>query len=129
MQSYIGGYGVQEGCMAAADIGRIRTAVEMYSDLGVDVHITEMAVRNYDETLMEEHAEFYGRLFEMFVKLNKDKKRITNISIWGVNDAPWMDESNGNYKQNSPYCGLYDEDYKRKEAYYRVLEVMLQENE
>ena len=129
MQSYIGGYGVQEGCMSAADIGRIRTAVEMFSDLGVDVHITEMAVRNYDETLMDQHAEFYGRLFDMFVELNRDKTRITNISIWGLNDAPWMDESNGNYKQNSPYCGLYDEDYKRKDAYYKVLEAMQKETE
>ena len=115
--------------MNPADIDLIRTAVEKFSNLGVDVHITEMAVRNYDETLMAEHAAFCGQLFDMFVEMNKDKTRITNISIWGVNDAPWMDESNGNYKQNSPYCGLYDEDYKRKDAYYSVLEAMLKGNE
>lgn len=124
MQSYIGGYGVQEGCMNPEDIDRIRTAVQMYYDLGVEVHVTEMAVRNYDEDLAAEHAEFYKELFEMYTELNEKETMITNISIWGLNDAPQMSENDGNYKQNSPYCGLYDEDYRKKDAYYKVLEVM-----
>ncbi len=126
MQSYIGGYGFQEGCMNPEDIERIRTAVQMYHDLGVEVHVTEMAVRNYDEDLMAEHAEFCGKLFEMYTELNAEETMITNISIWGINDAPWMDENNGNYKQNSPYCGLFDENYKKKDAYYKVLAAMEQ---
>lgn len=126
MQSYIGGYGVQEGCMNPEDIERIREAVLKYHDLGVQVHVTEMAVRNYDEERKAEHAEFYGKLFQMYAELNAEETRITNISIWGLNDNPWMDEENYNYKMNSPYCGLFDEDYKKKDAYYKVLEVLQQ---
>ena len=124
MQSYIGGYGVQEGCMELSHIDMIRDSILKYNALDVEVHVTEMAVRNYDETLMDQHAEFCGKLFDMYVALNEKEPVVTNISIWGINDAPWMDESNGNYKQNSPYCGLFDESCKKKDAYYKVLEAM-----
>ncbi|MCH5273534.1 MAG: endo-1,4-beta-xylanase [Lachnospiraceae bacterium] len=126
MQSYIGGYGVQEGCMNPEDIERIREAVQKYHSLGVEVHVTEMAVRNYDKELEAEHAEFYGKLFEMYAELNSEETLITNISIWGLNDNPWMDENNYSYKMNGPYCGLFDEDYKKKDAYYKVLEALQQ---
>ena len=129
MQSYIGGYGEQEGCLELSHIDMIREAIEMYHGLGVEVHVTEMAVRNYDEDLMAEHAEFCGKLFEMYVELNKKAPMVTNISIWGINDQPSMTEWNDNYRQNSPYCGLYDEDCKKKDAYYKVLAAMLQTGE
>ena len=129
MQSYIGGYGYQTGCMNPVDIEWIQTAIEKFHALGVEIHVTELAVRNYDETLMAEHAEFYGQLFDMDVEVNKEEPVVTNISIWGITDAPWMDESNGNYKQNSPYCGLFDENYKRKDAYYKVIDAMEQAEE
>lgn len=126
MQSYIGGYGEQEGCMNTNDIELIRTAIEMYHDLDVEVHVTEMAVRNYDEEMIDEHAEFYAELFKMYVSLNAEEPVITNISIWGLVDYPDMDENNYSYKQNSPYCGLWDENNKKKDAYYKVLEVVEQ---
>lgn len=126
MQSYIGGYGVQEGCMNPEDIGRIREAVLKYHDLGVEVHVTEMAVRNYDEEQKEEHAAFYGELFQMYAELNAEETLITNISIWGLSDNPWMDKENYSYKMNGPYCGLFDEDYRKKDAYYRVLDALQQ---
>ena len=129
MQSYIGGYGEQEGCLDLSHIDMIREAIEKYHALGVEVHVTEMAVRNYDEDLMAEHAEFCGKLFEMYVELNKKAPMITNISIWGINDDPGLQEWNDNYRQNSPYCGLYDEDCKKKDAYYKVLAAMLQTEE
>ena len=129
LQSYIGGYGEQEGCLDDSHIEMIREAIEKYHSLGVEVHVTEMAVRNYDPELMQEHAEFCGRLFDMYVALNEKETMITNISIWGINDNPDMSEYDGNYRQNSPYCGLYDEDCKKKEAYYKVLEAMTKTEE
>jgi endo-1,4-beta-xylanase len=129
LQSYIGGYGVQEGCLEDSHIEMIREAIEKYHALDVEVHVTEMAVRNYDPEMMDAHAKFCGRLFDMYVALNEKDNMITNISIWGINDAPWMTEADGNYKQNSPYCGLYDEDYKKKNAYYKVLEAMTKNEE
>ena len=124
MQSYIGGYGEQEGCMELSHIDMIRESVLKYHALGVEVHVTEMAVRNYDESLMDQHAEYCGKLFDMYVELNKEEPIVTNISIWGITDAPNMSEWDGNYRQNSPYCGLFDEQCKKKDAYYKVLEAM-----
>lgn len=129
MQSYIGGYGEQEGCLDPEHIERIRRSIEKYHALGVEVHVTEMAVRNYDESLMEEHAEYCGKLFDMYVELNEKAPMVTNISIWGINDAPWMTEYMDNYRQNSPYCGLFDENCKKKDAYYKVLEAMTKTEE
>ena len=51
MQGYIGGYGTQSGCMNIDDIQKITTAIEKYADLGVEVQLTEMAVRNYNNSL------------------------------------------------------------------------------
>ena len=48
MQGYIGGYGVQEGCLEQSHIGMIRQAIEGYAAMGLEVQITEMAVRNFD---------------------------------------------------------------------------------
>ena len=126
MQSYIGGYGEQEGCMNPDDIELIRTAIEKFHALDVEVHVTEMAVRNYDEDMIAEHAEFYADLFEMYAEVNAEEPVVTNISIWGIKDYPDMDENNYSFKQNSPYCGLWDENNKKKDAYYKVLEVLEQ---
>ena len=53
MQGYIGGYGTQNGCMNAGDIASIRDSIKAYAALGLEVQITEMAVRNYDETRID----------------------------------------------------------------------------
>ena len=45
MQGYIGGYGRQEGCLNAKDLVQIKQTIKMYSDLGVEVQLTEVAVR------------------------------------------------------------------------------------
>ncbi len=124
MQSYIGGYGQQAGCMNTQDITRIEKAIRMFHDLGVKVHVTEMAVRNYDQNKMEQHAEFYGKLFEAYEKLNEEGDLIQNISIWGICDDPMMSKSDYSYKQNGPYCGLFNRGCKRKDAYYEALKAL-----
>jgi len=129
MQSYIGGYGSQDGCMNEDDIEKIKKAVKMYHNLGMEVHVTEMAVRNYDEDKMEEHAEFYGKLFEAYAQLNARETLISNISIWGINDNPSMPKSDYSYKMNSPYCGLFTKYYQRKDAYYKALGVIMEKPE
>lgn len=127
MQSYIGGYGTQSGCMNAEDIEKIRTAILMYHDLGLQVHITEMAVRNYDPEKTEEHATFYGKLFRMFTELNAEETVITNISIWGCCDNPYLPESDYAYTMNGPYCGIFNEKYERKLSYDAALKAVMEE--
>lgn len=48
MQSYIGGYGQQSGCMNDNDITLVKNAIEKFAENNVEVHVTELAVRNYD---------------------------------------------------------------------------------
>lgn len=127
MQGYIGGYGSQAGCMNPNDIRLIKEAIEKYKALGIEVQLTEVAVRNYDgsESAMERHAEFYGNLFKMLKSVNADgKNQFTGITIWGITDRPGMDENDYSYKMNGPYCGLYTKEYKPKESYKKVYSVL-----
>ena len=124
MQSYIGGYGQQAGCMNDNDIKKIEQAIRMFHDLGVKVHVTEMSVRNFDKNQMEKHAKFYGKLFDMYQKINKDEVLLSNVSIWGITDNPNMSKNDYSYPMNGPYCGLFTYGCERKEAYYEALKAL-----
>lgn len=124
MQGYIGGYGQQSGCMNQNDLKLIETAIKMYSDLGLEVQLTEVAVRNYDKTQMQKHADFYGQLFATIIKACKEGANFTGITIWGITDNPGLQSYDYNYKMNSPYCGLFGRDYKLKDAYKEVYKVL-----
>lgn len=132
MQSYIGGFGKQEGCMNSNDITLVKKAIEMFAAAGVEVQVTELAVRNYTRTdeMTEKHADFYERLFTTYLTINKEaaaagkEKPITSISIWGLSDNPSLPESDYSFKMNGPYCGLFDEFYSVKPAFERVHELL-----
>jgi endo-1,4-beta-xylanase len=127
MQGYIGGYGQQAGCMNPGDLIKIETAIKKYATLGVEVHVTEMAVRNYqsDEDTVKKHADFYAELFKVFARVNSgEKKPLTCVAIWGLTDNPNMKQDDYSYKMNGPFCGLFDENYKEKSAFAKVYEVL-----
>ena len=126
MQGYIGGYGQQAGCMNQNDLNLIKTAIKMYSDLGIEVQLTEVAVRNYEENQMDKHAKFYGQLFRTILSACSEGANFTGITIWGISDNPGMSTSDYSYKQNGPYCGLFTEYYQPKEAYKEVYKVLAQ---
>lgn len=120
MQGYIGGYGVQTGCMNRKDISSIKNSIISYAALGVEVQITEMAVRNFDKNLIDDHAEFYAELFKMFIDLNKDGTKLTAVTIWGMQDNPYASKDNYSYKMNGIYGGLITERSKPKKATHLV---------
>ena len=124
MQGYIGGYGQQAGCMNQNDLNLIKTAIKMYSDLGIEVQLTEVAVRNYDKEQMEKHAKFYGQLFRVVAGACKEGCNFTGFTIWGITDNPGMSRSDYSYKMNGPYCGLYSEYYQPKDAYKEVYKAL-----
>lgn len=129
MQGYIGGYGTQNGCMSSADIPKITEAIEMFAELGVEVQLTEMAVRNYSDSITEadKHALYYKVLMKALVEVNSgEAKPLTGISIWGLKDMGYIDESSYSYKQNGPYCGLFTAGYYVKDSFHEVY-VMLKE--
>lgn len=129
MQSYIGGYGTQSGCMNTGDIEKVKTAILMYHELGLQVHITEMAVRNYQTEKAQQHAEYCRKLFQAFAEINSKEPVITNISVWGMFDNPNLAESDYSFKMNGPYCGLFTETYERKQSYYGAMEAIMEKIE
>ena len=127
MQGYIGGYGKQPGCMNDNDIASIKQSIETYAGLGVEVQLTEMAVRNYVKTSanVTKHAEFYGKLFQMFVQVNSgETKPLTGVSIWGLFDRPDATEGSYEYSMNSPYGGLFNENYGVKNSFIQAYNVL-----
>lgn len=124
MQGYIGGYGSQEGCMNQNDLNLIKTAIKMYSDLGIEVQLTEVAVRNYDKAAMDRHAKFYGQLFKVIKDARISGNNFTGITIWGLIDNPTMPRNDYSYKMNGPYCGLYTEFYIPKDSYKEAYKVL-----
>jgi len=125
MQGYIGGYGTQNGCMSSNDINRIRDAILAYKALGMEVHITEMAVRNYEKDQIEKHGEYYGRLMKMFASLKSNGENpLTCVAIWGLTDCPYLPKDNYTYRLNSPYGGLITEKYALKPAFDAVFNAL-----
>ena len=126
MQGYIGGYGQQSGCMNNGDLTSIKQSILAYSALGVEVQITEMAVRNYDPDQADAHAEFYARLFKVFRSLySEGTSPLKAVSIWGLIDYPTISKDNYTYKMNGSNGGLITEKYQSKKATELVYDVLL----
>lgn len=123
MQGYIGGYGTQSGCLVDSHIMMIKNAILGYKALGVDVQITEMAVRNFEPEQADKHAQYYAKLFEMFKSLNTaEGNPLNGVSIWGLLDNPSDKKGSYTYNLNSPYGGLFDENLNEKDALHLVCE-------
>jgi len=126
MQGYIGGYGVQEGCLVDSHLDMIKNEILSYAAMGLEVQITEMAVRNFDLAQADKHAQFYANLFKVFMSLNGENGNpLKAVSIWGLTDtnAP---KGNYVYNLNSPYGGLLDLKYGYKDAFVKVYEALKQ---
>lgn len=127
MQGYIGGYGVQQGCLEDGQVDMIKNEILRYAALDLEVQITEMAVRNFDPSQADRHAAYYEKLFRMFVGLQKDGENpLKAVSIWGLTDYPNEPKGTYVYNLNSPYGGLVDEKLQYKDAFYRVCNALKQ---
>lgn len=131
MQSYIGGYGTQNGCMNRADIANVKTAIQKFAEQDVEVHVTELAVRNYSDEAeyVSDHAAYCGELFQTYVDINKEaldagkSVPLTSISMWGLCDHPDLATTDYSYKMNGPFCGLLTEKFGVKDAFVNVYNV------
>ncbi|MCR4580061.1 MAG: endo-1,4-beta-xylanase [Treponema sp.] len=125
MQGYIGGYGQQAGCMNPNDIKLVREAIYHYASLGLEVQLTELALRNYDKDQMAAHEIFYKDFFTMLAGINSaDNIRLTGVSIWGLTDDPSALPSSYGYKMNGPFCGVYNAMLKKKGEYTSIVDAL-----
>ena len=127
MQGYMGGYGVQSGCLSADLIANTEASIRAFADLGMEVHITEMALRNYDETRMAEHAAFYGKMFDMLGKINQQlgKDVLTCVTIWGVNDVTPNAWNEYTWKLNGTFGGILTEKGEIKTSFDAMYDALL----
>ena len=115
----MGGYGQQAGCLANDLIANPKASIKAFADLGMEVHITEMALRNYDENKAAEHAEFYGRMFKMLRRINQEigRNALTCVTIWGVSDVTPNAWNEYTWKLNGTWAGILTEQGQRKTSF------------
>ena len=99
-------------------------SVRAFSDLGVEVHLTEMTVRNYQKENNEAHGEYYYKLFQKIKEINADKPRITNVTIWGITDTPDAIEGDYTYNLSGTYYGILDVMYQPKPAFAKMVQAL-----
>lgn len=106
----------------------LRHALDLYSRLGVELHVTEMDVSLYREAqspvlacptpeLLERQAEVYGQAFEVFKQYSG---LLTHVTTWGVaDDATWLDNFPVRGRKDWPL--LFDESHQPKPAWHRLM--------
>lgn len=107
----------------------IRSAIERYASLGLQLQITEMDVSVFDhddrrtdlteptEQMKELLTERYERFFRLF---REYKQHISAVTFWGAaDDYTWLDYFPVRSRKNWPL--LFDEQQQPKEAFWRVV--------
>jgi len=102
----------------------VKTAVEMYGALGLQIHFTELDIHNADpgEESMQALANRYHDLFQVLVTAKKEKKaNITCVTFWNLLDEEsWLT----GFRRETSYPLLFHGDCEPKAAYYAVLDVV-----
>ena len=125
----------------------IETSILEYSDLGIQVMITEFDItvlpnpwdlegaevsQNFEgsehmnpytkelpDSVNTQLAQRYKDIFSLF---KKHSDKISRVTFWGINDGvSWLNSWPIEERTNYPL--LFDREYNRKPAYYSVLEV------
>jgi endo-1,4-beta-xylanase len=100
--------GFQSHLDSNSDLSSYQANLQRFSDLGVDVEITELDVGGSGGA----QAEVYRQVTEACMNV----ERCAGITTWGITDLhSWRGDE-------TPL--LLDRDYQKKEAYYAVLEAL-----
>ena len=126
MQGYLGGYGQQAGCLSEDLIRQTKASIKAFAALGMEVHITEMALRNYEESRAEEHAAFCGRMFRMLGSINRELGRnvLTGVTIWGVSDVTPAPGNEYTWKLNGTRSGILTEKGEIKTSFDAIWDAL-----
>lgn len=133
----IDGVGLQAHWSNDITAEMLQTAIDRFSALGLEVHITELDLTTYtsfhgdganhqvqetqpySEEVGNIQAESYKRFFDV---LHKNADKITSVTFWGIDDAnSWL--NNFPVRGRTDYPMLFDKEGKPKKAYYSVKSV------
>jgi len=113
----------------------LREALDLYSELGLEIQITELDVSLYPwekerRELKEGESYQYTReleqkqidAYDMFFEVFRDYKDvITGVTFWNISDKySWLDTYPVEGRKNYPL--LFNENFERKKAYEKVVE-------
>jgi len=115
----IHGIGMQGHYDTNVSIESVEKSIKMFSELGVEVSITELDISVNDasvsKSLTEEQevrqAIVYAKLFKLFKQY---KDNIVRVTFWGTIDSK-------SWRRDKFPC-LFRNDYTPKEAYYAILD-------
>jgi len=108
----------------------LRESIELYGELGLRLHVTELDVSCYrdreedeypgfSEELEERQAEYYAQVFTIF---REYKDLFDAITFWGVSDdGSWLNNFPKRGRKNWPL--LFGYDHQPKKAFDRILQL------
>ncbi|XEC93964.1 endo-1,4-beta-xylanase [Paenibacillus tarimensis] len=109
----------------------IRTAIERYASLGLQLQITEMDVSVFEwddrrtdlieptSEMLARQAERYEQIFSLF---REYRDVITGVTFWGAaEDYTWLDDFPVRGRKNWPF--LFDAGERPKPSYWKVVEL------
>lgn len=115
-KNLVDGMGMQSHwVMEYPSVSMFETAVRKYSTLGLEIHLTEIDIRqpNNDTNSLNAQAARYKAFINKAVDLRKEGINITAIIFWGITDkTSWL----------GGYPLLFDANYKAKPAFYSIIE-------
>lgn len=110
-------------------LDHIRTAIERYASLGLQIHITEMDVSVFGsddkrtdvnvptEEMVAKQTDRYNSFFEL---LREYSDVITSVTFWGAaDDYTWLDHFPVRGRKNWPL--LFNEHHQPKESFWKVI--------
>jgi len=124
----IDGIGIQGHWFVGTSESNIRTTLDLFRGLGLEIHITELDLpvylsneepgsTVYTETFSERQKKAYSMIFQIFLDY---KDIITNVTFWGIgDDASWLDKPG---RKAFPF--LLDEALQPKPAYFEVQKLL-----
>ncbi|MBP1755652.1 MAG: hypothetical protein H6Q59_2050 [Firmicutes bacterium] len=61
-------------------------AVDAFHELDMEIHLTEVTIKNYSISEYQTQGAFYSELFKIIKDINKDEAVITCVSFWSTLD-------------------------------------------
>lgn len=112
----IDGMGMQSHIsMSTPTIDQYKKAMQTYSDLGLEIQVTELDVSQKSNAAADqlELAQRYQDCFKMYKEMKASGVNLSAVVIWGITDSTsWI----------GGYPLLFDKDYQAKPSYYAVVD-------
>jgi GH35 family endo-1,4-beta-xylanase len=128
-QGYLGDYQKQGSCLRDEWWQKPVSTIELFAQMDPPVHVqlTEMAMRNFEWSKLDDHGDFAARLFQELANINETTNNsFTSMSIWAFIDDPVMNkvEESFDYWQYAPFSGMFDDVYRAKPAFQFAYQIL-----